>query len=161
MHLPPRRLFLSFPQRWRGGKWPKRPVDQCKKQRLDAPSGRTPNAQWQKQIAAGKDKKPGNGSTVGRARQTGGRGADLPRPCLRASWKPPRSDGDSVQAEHLGLVSKELGTEGNDAASYRIEVLNLVGLELLEQLSEALDEAALLLARVVVRAAKLQEDLVI
>ena len=86
---------------------------------------------------------------------------DLPRPCPRASWKRPRSDGDSVQAEHLGLVSKELGTEGNDAASYRIEVLNLVGLELLEQLSEALDKAALLLARVVVRAAKLQEDLVI
>ncbi len=46
--------------------------------------------------------------------------------------KPPRSDGDSVQAEHFGLVSKELGTESNDAASYRVEVLDLVGLELLQ-----------------------------
>jgi hypothetical protein len=76
-------------------------------------------------------------------------------PCSRASWNASKSDGDSLQAEHLGLVPENLGTEGNDAASYRVEVLNLLGLELLEELPQALDEAGLLLAAVVVGTAKL------
>jgi hypothetical protein len=85
----------------------------------------------------------------------------IPPPSLPASCGVSRSDSDSVQSEHLGLVPKELRTKRNDPAGYRVEILDLVGLEFLKELPEALYEAALLLARVVVGIAKLQENLVI
>ena len=75
--------------------------------------------------------------------------------------KGPGSDGDSIQAEYLGCIPEQPRAELNDPAGDRVEILHLVGLEFLEELPQALDEAALLLADVLVGIAKLQEDLVI
>lgn len=71
------------------------------------------------------------------------------------------SNGDPIQTEHLGVVSKQLRAKINDGAGYCVEVSDLVGLEPMEELAQALDEAALLLAAVVVGIAKFQEYLVI
>jgi len=85
----------------------------------------------------------------------------LSPPSSSAGWNASGSDGDSLQPEHLGLVPEQLGAELNNPPGYRVEVLDLLGLESLEKLPQALDEPALLLAAVVVGVAKLQEDLVI
>jgi hypothetical protein len=52
--------------------------------------------------------------------------------------------------ENSGLVSEEAGAIVNNTASYRVEIFHLVGTEALKELSEALDEAILLLAGIVV-----------
>lgn len=67
----------------------------------------------------------------------------IPPPRLPAGCNVPKSDGDSVQLEHLGLVPEELRTKRNDPTSYRVEILDLVGLELCKELPQALNEAAL------------------
>lgn len=110
-------------------------------------------------------KRPENSSTVGMF-CTDKLGTATRRRHIRfVCWWPRHSicisDGDSVQAEHLGLVSQELGAEINDPPGYCVEVFDFVRLELLEELPQSLDETVLLLAAIVVGIAKLQEDLVI
>lgn len=70
-------------------------------------------------------------------------------------------NGDALQPEHLGLVSKKLGAEFNDSACYSVEVLDLIGPELLEKLLQALDEPTPLVGTEVIGASELQEDLFI
>jgi hypothetical protein len=57
-----------------------------------------------------------------------------PPPSWLASWKASRSDGDPLQPEHLGFVPEELRTKRNDPTGYRVEILDLVGLEFLQEL---------------------------
>lgn len=67
----------------------------------------------------------------------------IPPSRLPAGCDVSKSDGDSVQLEHLGLVPEELRTKRNDPTSYRVEILDLVGLEFCKELPQALNEAAL------------------
>lgn len=138
----------------------------------DAPNAsRTPNAAVAPNVCGKKKeinktkKRPENSSTVGMF-CTDKLGTATRRRHFRfVCWWPRHSicisDGDSVQAEHLGLVSQELGAEFNDPPGYCVEVFDFVRLELLEELPQSLDETVLLLAAIVVGIAKLQEDLVI
>ncbi len=126
----------------------------------------TPNAQVQKGIADGNGKRAQIGiywpGVAQRQTRSGGqRAASFPACACLLGGKGARSDGDSLQAEYLGLVPEQPSAELNDPAGDRVEVLHLVGLEFLEELPQALDEAALLLTHVLVGIAKLQEDLVI
>jgi hypothetical protein len=71
------------------------------------------------------------------------------------------SDLDVAQGDHSVGVAEHFAAELNDASGNGVEVLHVVGLELLQQLAQARDEPRLFLTDEPVRVAKFQKDLII
>jgi len=71
------------------------------------------------------------------------------------------SKSNSLERQYFGLIPQEACAKFDDLARNGIEVLVLLFTDILEQLSQSLNKATLLLATVLVCFAELQKDLVI
>jgi len=71
------------------------------------------------------------------------------------------SEGDALEREDLGFVSKKAGAVIDDPTSNGVEVLHLFGTELLKKVAQALDKAVFLVADVIIGTAKFYQYLVV
>lgn len=71
------------------------------------------------------------------------------------------SEGNALEMKNLGWVSKEVGAVIDDSTCYGVEILHLFGLELLKEITQALDKSIFLTADVIIRPAKFYQYLVV
>lgn len=121
----------------------------------------TPKAQLKESLLKRKCRRSKNSSTVemGRDKLDWWQWVATRGDCCWLEGAP--SDGDTIQAEDLRFIPNNARAKLNDRTGNGVEVPNLVGFKPLQQLSQALDEAAFFFAAVVVGVAKFQKYQVI